>query len=638
MLPRLQTLLLLLTILAVPGFAQTDAEKKALQAPLDQLQKQVDQLDVRKRVDAEICAKAVEWILRHDEFFKKNYLQAAQKTLQLGEDRVAKIQSGKVDWATSPGVYPVAYRSRVDESVQPYQLTLPEGFEKKGAKRWPLYVVLHGRNQNLTEASFIAGALGKSVPKGQDWIQIDVFGRTNNAYRWAGETDVFEAIDDVSRRCRIDESRITLWGFSMGGAGAWHLGLHHPSRWASVGAGAGFVDFYKYQKQDQLLPEYQHRPLRIYDSVDYALNLNVVPFITYGGEVDPQLQASLLIQDAAKQHGIDLNLIIGPKMGHKFDDASKAKFMEFLNEKNQQGRQRIPGKRKFEFITYTLKYNQCEWLDIHEQAVPYEKTYVKSDLADDGVLELKTENVTALSILRNTADEVRIDGAGPFQLNQVADANLVEVYFLEDSNGWHALNYEESLDFEGNPNRNKRHNLQGPIDDAFMEPFVCVTGTGTPWSQPLQAYADWSLQRFEKEFDKWMRAKPVVVEDQAVDAKLIRDKNLILFGDPGSNSLISRVIEDLPLEWSKEKLTFQGQDYTTDRHAVVLIFPNPLNPRRYVVINSGMTTREKDFKASNSWLFPKLGDHAVIHFERGESGAFTEKTIKAGIFDSHWNR
>ena len=27
----------------------------------------------------------------------------------------------------------------------------------------------------------------------------------------------------------------------MGGTGAWHLGLHFPSRWAAVEAGAGFV-------------------------------------------------------------------------------------------------------------------------------------------------------------------------------------------------------------------------------------------------------------------------------------------------------------------------------------------------------------------------------------------------------------
>src|SRR4029079_12060912 len=103
----------------------------------------------------------------------------------------------------------------------------------------------HGRDDSLSEIKFIKQHEGKPAEPGADWIQLDVYGRCCNAYRWAGETDVFEALKDVQQRYRIDEQRIVLHGFSMGGAGAWHLGLHHPSRWCSVGPGAGFIDFYQ---------------------------------------------------------------------------------------------------------------------------------------------------------------------------------------------------------------------------------------------------------------------------------------------------------------------------------------------------------------------------------------------------------
>ncbi|WP_145201364.1 prolyl oligopeptidase family serine peptidase [Thalassoglobus polymorphus] len=634
---RYTTPLFIMGLLAVNVFAQSEEEIETLRQGLQKLEAQIDGLDKNQRVDAEVCAKGVDWIIRHNEFYRPNYVQSAQKAIELGSERAKQIAEGNADWGTRPGVHALGYRSRVDDSVQPYLVTLPEGFEMKGAKRWPLYVVLHGRNSRLTEAHFISSANGKPAPKGQTWIQLDVFGRTNNAYRWAGETDVFEAIADVSKRYRVDESRVTLWGFSMGGAGAWHLGLHHPSRWASVGAGAGFVDFYRYQKQTEQLPEYQHRALRIYDAKDYALNLSVVPFITYGGEKDAQLAASLHVQEEAEKLGVPLKLIVGPNMGHKFDDASKATFMEFLAEHNSKGRKRVPGLREFEFVTYTLKYNKCEWLTIHEQSVPYEKTTVTSTLDDDGVLNVETDNVSALSILRTAANRVSVDGSESFDLNLAADANLIDVYLVKDAGGWSVLSYEDSLDFEENPNQKKRHNLQGPIDDAFMEPFVCVQGTGQPWSPELQEYSDWSLSRFQTEFDKWMRAHPLVVKDSAVTEKMIRSKNLILFGDPGSNSLIKTVVEELPLKWEKDSITFQGQTYSTRDHAVALVFPNPLNPRKYLVINSGMTTHEKDFKASNSWLFPKFGDHAVIQFSRKKDSQFGEQVIQAGIFDSHWN-
>lgn len=630
--------LILMGILTAPVSAQEKVDTGDLAQRLGVLQKEVNKLDPKKRVDAEVCSKAVEWILRHDEFYRPNYVQSAQKTIDLGMQRARQLSQGGSNWGMRPGVHALGYRSAVDHSVQPFILTLPENFKSSGAKRWPLYVVLHGRNSRLTEAHFIASSDGQPAPKGQSWIQLDVFGRTNNAYRWAGETDVFEAMQDVIRRYRIDESRVTLWGFSMGGAGAWHLGLHHPSRWASVGAGAGFVDFYKYQKQTEQLPEYQHQALRIYDAKDYALNLSVVPFITYGGENDAQLLASLDVQEQAEKLGVPLELIVGPNMGHKFDSDSKAKFMEFLAKGNQQGRERVPGQREIEFVTYTLKYNKAEWLTIEEQQIPYRMTTVKSFLDDHGTLIVETENVAAMSVIRTTADRIEIDGAGPFDLNLATDANLLKVYFINDGDGWDVLDYEDSLDFEENTNRNKRHNLQGPIDDAFMEPFVCVTGTGKPWSKKLQAYADWSLDRFAGEYDKWMRAKPLIVTDKQLKNELYQDRNLILFGDPGSNSILRRIVKDLPLKWSEETITFSGKDYSTADHTVVLIFPNPLNPRRYVVINSGMTPHEKDFKASNSWLFPKLGDHAVIRFEVNKATGFDEKTVEAGIFDAHWKK
>src|SRR5690606_39603725 len=135
----------------------------------------------------------------------------------------------------------------------------------------------------------------------QTWIQIDVFGRTNNAYRWSGETDVFEALNAVRRLFRIDDRRIVLRGFSMGGAGAWHLGLHYPSEWCSVGPGAGFVDFYDYQKVKEKLPPFQDKTLRIYDAIDYVQNAFNVPICTYGGEQDAQLVASTKMVEAAEK-------------------------------------------------------------------------------------------------------------------------------------------------------------------------------------------------------------------------------------------------------------------------------------------------------------------------------------------------
>ncbi len=51
--------------------------------------------------------------------------------------------------------------------------------------------------------------------------------------------------------------------------------------------------------------------------------------------------------------------------------------------------------------------------------------------------------------------------------------------------------------------------------------------------------------------------------------------------------------------------------FPADKHAPVLIYPNPLNPSKYVVLNSGFTYRAYD-DLNNARQVPKLPDWAVI--------------------------
>ena len=145
------------------------------------------------------------------------------------------------------------------------------------------------------------------------------------------------------------------------------------------------------------------------------------------------------------------------------------------------------------------------------------------------------------------------------------------------------------------------------------------------------------MDRFSTEWNKWMRGELPVVTDGNLTASMIRDKNIVLFGDPGSNSVLAKVVAHLPVEWTKDEIVVQGKRHSTDGHSLSLIFPNPLNPKRYVVINSGHTFHERDFKASNSWLFPRLGDGAVLRIEPKAKAGFREEVESAWIFDSNWN-
>lgn len=633
------TLSLCLIVPAAWGQSAPEPQAQQIAELLAKLQGLVKELKAKDPdpyllADVDVFAKAAEWATRHQEFYTPQYAAEAIKGLEVGLARAELLAKGEFPWDQQAGSLIRGYYSAVDGSVQPYAVRLPPSFMGKEMERWPLQINLHGRGDKLNEILFFQQNHGKQVAESQDWIQLDVFGRTNNGYRWAGETDVFEALKAVQRRYRIDNKRIVLRGFSMGGAGSWHLGLHYPSLWCSVGPGAGFVDFYKYQKVKDPLAAYQDATLKIYDSIDYVLNAGNVPVCTYGGELDEQLVASSSMVDAAKAVDVDIKFIIGPGVGHKFEPKAEQEFMAFHAEKMHAGRPSYPGLRKIRFITYTPKYNHCEWLSVEEQLFPYKATTAEGHIDADNILHLKTQNIAVLKIARDVADQIVIDG-DKHPITSAAQGLLPYVYYQSTGDGWTVLNYDTSLGFNKNLDFRKRKDLQGPIDDAFMQPFVCVRGTGQPWSKEHAAWAKWSLDRFTKEFDKWFRGTVEVIDDTAVTDEIMARKHLILFGDPGSNSVLSKIHGRLPLKWGEKEITVNGQAYDTSLHGVAMIYPNPLQPRRYVVINSGHTFHEPQFKASNAQLYPRLGDIAVLKFQAAASG-FEETVEWAEIFNSSW--
>ena len=138
----------------------------------------------------------------------------------------------------------------------------------------------------------------------------------------------------MKKRYKIDPGRVVLRGFSMGGAGAWHIGLHYPDQWAAVEAGAGFVETQVHAGLENP-PPYVH----VYDALDYALNAFNVPIVGYGGEDDPQLRASVFIRKELEREGYhfekegldysteDLRalFLVGPKTQHRWHPESKQK-------------------------------------------------------------------------------------------------------------------------------------------------------------------------------------------------------------------------------------------------------------------------------------------------------------------------
>jgi hypothetical protein len=69
--------------------------------------------------------------------------------------------------------------------------------------------------------------------------------------------------------------------------------------------------------------------------------------------------------------------------------------------------------------------------------------------------------------------------------------------------------------------------------------------------------------------------------------------------------------------------------------ALVMIYPNPLNPKKYVVLNSGHTFREVD-NLNNARQVAKLPDFAIIDTTTPPDGYAPGKVLDAGFFGEKW--
>lgn len=181
----------------------------------------------------------------------------------------------------------------------------------------------------------------------------------------------------------------------------------------------------------------------------------------------------------------------------------------------------------------------------------------------------------------------------------------------------------------------KKHGLQGPVDDAFMDRFLMVRPSGVAWNALV---GEWSVKEADRAAFEWRRQfrgdAPVKADNEVTDED-IASSHLILWGDPASNAVLAKVLEKLPIRWSQESLEVNGKSYTAAGHAPILVFPNPLNPDKYVVLNSGFTYREYAY-LNNARQIPMLPDWAVVDLSEPAGPVRPGKVADAGFFDERW--
>ena len=598
------------------------------------------------RPDVEVLVRAVKLALTQNLFYRPTETKTAIELLDESERRLSAVQSGdrglkllgfSKTKLNKPQLLVGGFRSHIDNSIQPYGLVIPIDYEGIDVP-YRTDVWLHGRGDSKTEIPFLHERLtnpGRYTPA--KTIVLHPFGRHCNAFKFAGETDVYEALNHLGTILAIDQQHVSIRGFSMGGAGCWHLAVHDPGRWYAANPGAGFVDTIVYQGWTEQTPypinSVRQQLMAWYDVLPWANNLVNTRVIPYSGEKDKQRQAADRVIALTESLGIRIPYVIGKNMGHRIDNDSSRIIDRQLNKWAEEPRE-IP-RKQIDFTTYTLRYNKVGWLKITGLESHWKASRIRGRIENDGSLVIQSNGITRFEVdfresgWPKTDQRIKamIDGQ-LLLLDDWSDESGIQCEFAK-TDGWKVV---ETID----TGLRKRPGMHGPIDDAFCSKFLFVAPSRPALHGETQRWID---REFSYAKDRWrrlMRGDVNVVLDTDVTEQHIKDNHLICFGDYHSNQYLRKIADQLPIHWTKDVLQAGSRQFDSTTCVPVFCYPNPRNPNRYIVVNSGMTYREFS-NVSNSRQIPMLPDWSILGVTGNDDGIFAGPVIAQGFFDESWS-
>ena len=189
-----------------------------------------------------------------------------------------------------------------------YLLYLPKDYDAN--RRWPLIVFLHGAGERGHDLEIVRrSTLPSLVEQGQTMEAILLSPQCPANTNWSPET-IVKLVEHVSGRFSVDEDRVYLTGYSLGGWGTWTTAMYDPGRFAAVAPLAGGGD------------------------TQQAEQLKDVPIWAFHGDKDTvvPLEATQRMVDAVKKCGGQVKFTVYSGVGHGISEMTyqNREFFEWL--------------------------------------------------------------------------------------------------------------------------------------------------------------------------------------------------------------------------------------------------------------------------------------------------------------------
>ena len=505
-------------------------------------------------------------------------------------------------YGTSPGFHEDAYVSDVDLTAQPYLLYV----SSKPLEKRPLVVYLHGYVPGYCRADWIGSRSMEYVPYEEAGaVYVTPFARSNTDFLTVGETDVLDVIAEMKRRFSIDEDRVYVVGYSMGGSGVWTLLAHYPDIWAGALVLSGRTDYYFWQNldRDELSP-WLNAMILADNPIDQVGNFAHVPVLVFHGDAD------WVVKTAHSTRMVDKLKALGSPVefywirGADHWRAGAVLYEDTITQKLLSYRRNLPSK--FTKKTWLTKY--AGWRDVRVLA-PEDVLSPVSVQADFGAKAIKVDN----TLLASAPVGFSIEG-------------LAELHEMPDSVIWGKGPWAGQ---EYAPCRSKSPLLPGTFRDLTSHPFAVVYGTKGARAEALRAAA----RSFAAMWYDFTSCPALLYKDTELPDGMEKERSLVLFGEASENSWVERIAPALPfsivggvVRLGKIMQKLESPD------GYIITYPSPLACGRYVAL-CGPVVWGQDLPVNHKWDF--VPD--ILIFRKNKEGfQGSDEYLKAGFFDGAW--
>lgn len=119
---------------------------------------------------------------------------------------------------------------------------LPEGYDPKSRKKWPLIMFLHGSGERGTDLNKVKlHGIPKEIEAGRKVAAVVIAPQCPDNGWWDSNM-LIALLDEAESRYKIDKDREIVTGLSMGGFATWDLASRTPHRFAAIAPVCGGGD------------------------------------------------------------------------------------------------------------------------------------------------------------------------------------------------------------------------------------------------------------------------------------------------------------------------------------------------------------------------------------------------------------